>query len=102
MRLDWKKGIAALVLLIIVLGLYIAFNRSLGNPTEGVDSKNKESSKSLKSSTNSKYPVSLSYWVAMDPEASATMKSYNELGMYKQLEKITGTKVQFQHPPLGQ
>lgn len=45
-----------------------------------------------------KYPTSLKYWVAMDPDVAVSMKSYGELPLYKELEKATGTKVQFQHP----
>lgn len=45
-----------------------------------------------------KYPASLTYWVQMDSDATASLKSFGEAGMYKELEKITGTKVEFQHP----
>jgi putative aldouronate transport system substrate-binding protein len=48
------------------------------------------------------YPKSLTYWVSLNPNAAATMKSYNEIAAYKELEKKTGTKVEFQHPPVGQ
>ncbi|WP_409342399.1 extracellular solute-binding protein [Paenibacillus sp. MBLB4367] len=49
-----------------------------------------------------KYPESLTYWVSLNPNAAATMKSYGEIAAYKELEKKTGTKVTFQHPPTGQ
>ncbi|MBO9605279.1 MAG: extracellular solute-binding protein [Paenibacillaceae bacterium] len=49
-----------------------------------------------------KYPASLTYWVAMNANVSATMKTFAEMEVYKQMEKITGTKVEFQHPPVGQ
>ncbi|BFT73932.1 ABC transporter substrate-binding protein [Paenibacillus sp. P36] len=42
----------------------------------------------------------LSYWVPNHPAASGQMKTYAEMGMYKELEKVTGVKVEFQHPPL--
>lgn len=48
------------------------------------------------------YPSSLTYWVALNGNAAATMKNYNEIAAYKELEKKTGTKVDFQHPPVGQ
>ncbi|CAM3608812.1 ABC transporter substrate-binding protein [Marinicrinis lubricantis] len=48
------------------------------------------------------YPEKLSYWVALNGNVSATMKSYNEIAAYQELEKLTGTKVEFQHPPQGQ
>lgn len=48
------------------------------------------------------YPKSLTYWSALNTNVSATMKSNAEIGAYKKLEEITGTKVEFQHPPAGQ
>ncbi|WP_010271218.1 extracellular solute-binding protein [Paenibacillus senegalensis] len=50
----------------------------------------------------SDYPEKLSYWVALNANAAATMQSYNEIGAYKEKERITGTRVEFQHPPAGQ
>lgn len=38
----------------------------------------------------------------MDTDAAVSIKSYNEMGIYKELEKRTGTKVEFQHPPAGE
>ncbi|MFK7694955.1 ABC transporter substrate-binding protein [Paenibacillus sp. HJGM_3] len=46
--------------------------------------------------------TNLSYWVQMVTQVSATMKSYNEIEAYKELERLTGVKVDFQHPPQGQ
>ncbi|OPA79440.1 ABC transporter substrate-binding protein [Paenibacillus selenitireducens] len=43
--------------------------------------------------------TNLSYWVSMHSAAAAQMKTYAEMGMYKELEKITGVKVDFEHPP---
>ncbi|TMV48152.1 extracellular solute-binding protein [Paenibacillus mesophilus] len=54
------------------------------------------------SSADVKYPDSLTYWVSLNANAGATMKSYGEIAAYKELEKRTGTKVEFQHPPTGQ
>ncbi|MGG1513873.1 ABC transporter substrate-binding protein [Paenibacillus oryzisoli] len=42
----------------------------------------------------------LTYWVPNHSAASSQMKTYADMGMYKELEKITGVKVSFQHPPL--
>ncbi|WP_314589094.1 extracellular solute-binding protein [Paenibacillus terrigena] len=49
--------------------------------------------------TESAKLTNLSYWVSMHPAASAQMKTYAEMGMYKELENITGVKVNFEHPP---
>lgn len=51
---------------------------------------------------SSPYPSSLTYWVPMDTDAAVTLKNYGEMGLYKQLTKITGTRVTFQHPPVGE
>lgn len=48
------------------------------------------------------YPDKVTYWVALNANAAATMKDFNGIAAYKELEKITGTKVEFQHPPTGQ
>ncbi|MGG1515711.1 extracellular solute-binding protein [Paenibacillus oryzisoli] len=52
--------------------------------------------------TEVKYPTSLTYWVQLNANAGAIMKTYNEMAAYKEIEKKTGTKVEFQHPPTGQ
>lgn len=44
--------------------------------------------------------TNLTYWVANHSAAASQMKTYAEMEMYKELEKITGVKVEFQHPPL--
>lgn len=44
----------------------------------------------------------LSYWVSLTGNVAATLKSYGEMTMYQELEKRTGVKVNFQHPPVGQ
>ncbi|GAA3410272.1 extracellular solute-binding protein [Paenibacillus hodogayensis] len=62
------------------------------NPSPGTGTEVKEAA----------YPKSLTYWVSLNPNAAVTMKSYNEIAAYKELEKVTGTKVEFQHPPTGQ
>jgi putative aldouronate transport system substrate-binding protein len=62
-----------------------------------------ESSSAAPQTGNSAEPpklTKLSYWVPNHPAASGQMKTYAEMGMYKELEKVTGVKVEFQHPPL--
>lgn len=46
-------------------------------------------------------PIKLRYWVPMS-SGSATMKNFSEHEMYKELEKRTGIKIEFIHPPEGQ
>ncbi|NQX64234.1 extracellular solute-binding protein [Paenibacillus qinlingensis] len=59
-------------------------------------------SASVAPSTGPKYPASLTYWTVMNTDAAVSIKNYSEMGLYKQLEKVTGTKVEFQHPPAGE
>ncbi|MEK3725100.1 extracellular solute-binding protein [Paenibacillus sp. FSL H8-0034] len=46
-------------------------------------------------------PVKLSYWVAMPADAARSIKSFNEMLFYQELEKKTGVKIDFQHPAIG-
>jgi putative aldouronate transport system substrate-binding protein len=46
--------------------------------------------------------TNLTYWTGMAGQAAQTMKSYNEMVAYQEVEKATGVKVEFQHPPQGQ
>ena len=41
------------------------------------------------------------YWVTMDTSTAQTLTSFSELMMYKEMEKRTGTKVDFIHPASG-
>lgn len=44
--------------------------------------------------------TNLTYWVSHHAAAAAQMKTFAEMESYKELENITGVKVEFQHPPL--
>ncbi|RAV06431.1 ABC transporter substrate-binding protein [Paenibacillus sp. YN15] len=46
-------------------------------------------------------PISLSYWVGLQPNTARSLKDYNESLFYQELEKRTGVKVSFQHPAVG-
>ncbi|GAB6930229.1 extracellular solute-binding protein [Paenibacillus sp. JCM 10914] len=48
------------------------------------------------------YPAQLTYWVSLNPNASATMQDMNGIAAYQEMEKLTGTKLKFQHPSAGQ
>lgn len=48
--------------------------------------------------TDSGYPESISYWVAMVDHIKGHAKSMNEVTLYQELERITGTRVDFKHP----
>ncbi len=49
-----------------------------------------------------KEPLTLTYWVELNPNAAASMKTYGEMACYQELEKRTGLHIEFQHPPVGQ
>ena len=46
--------------------------------------------------------LTFSYWVDLGNNAGATMTTFNEMLAYQRLEEITGVRIEFQHPPLGQ
>ncbi len=47
-------------------------------------------------------PVTLTMFYPIDPKTASTVKSYNELLYFKEMEKRTGIKLDFKHPPAGQ
>ncbi|MDD9269461.1 extracellular solute-binding protein [Paenibacillus sp. GCM10023248] len=53
------------------------------------------------SSASSEYPKAFSYWVELDGDSAISLKNFNENAAYKEMEKITGTKVDFKHPTGG-
>ncbi|WJH37344.1 extracellular solute-binding protein [Paenibacillus sp. CC-CFT747] len=74
-----------------------------GGKTPGETAKGQEGQSSPSAAPKEvAYPAKLSYWVAMNANVAATMKSFNEMGVYQELQKRTGTVVDFQHPPVGQ
>lgn len=44
------------------------------------------------------YPSNIKYWLATPAQVTATKESYNEVTLYQELERITGTKVEFIGP----
>jgi putative aldouronate transport system substrate-binding protein len=49
-----------------------------------------------------KNKINITYWRPNDTKVTATMKSFSEIKAYKEAEKITGIKVDFIHPTIGQ
>ena len=49
-----------------------------------------------------KQPLTITYWVELNSNVAATLKNLGEVACYKEMEKITGVRVEFQHPPAGQ
>jgi putative aldouronate transport system substrate-binding protein len=46
-------------------------------------------------------PLTLSYWVETNSNILVTAPTFNEISLYKELEKRTGIHINFQHPPTG-
>lgn len=46
-------------------------------------------------------PLTLSFFTAFDSKYSATMKDYNSVACYKEMEKRTGIHINFIIPPMG-
>jgi len=49
-----------------------------------------------------KEKINLSYWVGLNGNVAATLKSFGEMTCYKELEKLSNIHIDFQHPPVGQ
>ena len=47
-------------------------------------------------------PLTLTFFRSLDGKVAATMKSQEEQAAYREMEKRTGIKVRFIHPPIGQ
>jgi putative aldouronate transport system substrate-binding protein len=47
-------------------------------------------------------PVTLTYWTQLDTNPATVVKTYNEIGCYKELEKATGVHIDFQHVSVPQ
>ncbi|RAW15828.1 MULTISPECIES: extracellular solute-binding protein [Paenibacillus] len=47
-------------------------------------------------------PFTIDYWRANDAKLTASLNNFGDMGAYKEKEKLTGIKVKFTHPPLGQ
>ena len=47
-------------------------------------------------------PKTLTIWIELNDKATDIATSYNELPIFKELEKRTGVHIEFWHPPVGQ
>lgn len=46
-------------------------------------------------------PITLTYWSGLSANASTVVKSLNEVTMFKEREKNSNVKIEFQHPSVG-
>src|SRR5699024_199237 len=101
MRSKFMKALSTLFILLIASIIFVgcsndATEETTGNGDEGNGNGANENEEA--SSGEVGYPESLSYWIALDANVAATSKNLNEVGVYQEIEKITGTKVDFKHP----
>lgn len=73
-----------------------------GQSTENAGPNGGETQGAGQASGANGYPAEITYWVPLNNNVAATMKDFNEIAAYRELETATGTKVAFQHPPVGQ
>lgn len=73
-----------------------AGNESNGNTDSGNTGKKGAANEQVEA--GNEFPDKFTYWVELDGDSAVTMTSLSENAAYKELEKITGTKVEFKHP----
>ncbi|NOU66160.1 extracellular solute-binding protein [Paenibacillus sp. LMG 31461] len=98
-----KKKWTAMLLMALTVSSLMAGCSGNNNTAEPKDSSNTDGSGNKQSATGGSksdvgYPAQMSYWAPLDGNVAATLKNYNDIGMYKKLQELTGTKVEFKHP----
>lgn len=81
-----------------ILGLFMVICLLVLTALSGC-SNSKKTSKAADNGGQKSGNGALTYFVSLNPNAAATMKSYNGIAAYQKIEKATGVKVDFQHPP---
>ena len=46
--------------------------------------------------------LTLTYFMTLNPKVTRTRKDYSEMTIYQYFEELTGVKIEFVHPPVGQ
>ncbi|OUS77275.1 ABC transporter substrate-binding protein [Paenibacillus sp. MY03] len=102
-----QNGLIGVIGMLILALLASGCNSNVANnPSATTTTSNNQSAGTGNQTNESKtevgYPEQINYWVSLSTNVAATMKDFNEIAAYKELEKLTGTHVKFQHPPVGQ
>lgn len=99
-----NKYLSILLTMIILVGIVVA-----GCGTQNSNDNSQPASEQTAGDSNSedlesgdREPVTLTYFWDMDPKASMSMKSYEEIACFKEAEKKTGVNIEWKHPPAGQ
>lgn len=99
------------VVLALILAVMMVFSLLAGCSAKKAETPSKETQAAAtvqKASTDgAKLPISdklltLTCFWEMDPKTGMSLKSMNEMGMFKELEKRTNIHIDFKHPPVGQ
>jgi putative aldouronate transport system substrate-binding protein len=98
-----KKGTVWLLVVIMTATLIAGCsgNNNASNTNDATQSTNAGKENAASEANGSEFPASFSYWVELDGDAAVTMTNFNENAAYKEMEKTTGTKVDFKHPSGG-
>ncbi|WP_313182296.1 extracellular solute-binding protein [Lacrimispora sp.] len=110
MKRNFKKPIAVLVATAAAISLLAGCGSKTGaNP--GAGGETKETAKTEENSSNAEaggevsYPLTkggeLTYWLALNPNASANYTNLGETELGKALQEQTGVTIKFQHPAAG-
>ena len=101
--MKFKKWMVGILCATMALG---AVGCSSGN--EGSSSQSDSTSGTVASGsqsgtkTDGSKKVEISYWSTMNPNVVPVAQSYGDIAYFQELEKITGVKINFLHPPVGQ
>ncbi|MGG3307720.1 MULTISPECIES: extracellular solute-binding protein [Paenibacillus] len=96
-----RKRVARLAIFMLIVAMIAGCSGKGSGAEKPAGEKGKEGT-GVAASGETGYPGQLTYWVSLNGNASATMQDMNGIAAYQELEKTTGTKVKFQHPPAGQ
>lgn len=96
-----RSGIMPWFMVFVMLTLLLAAcSGGNSNPSTAKDNQTNEPGTTGSEMTPEEvtYPEKLSYWVGLNANAAATMASLGESKLYQELERLTGTQVEWIHP----
>ncbi|MEK3722700.1 ABC transporter substrate-binding protein [Paenibacillus sp. FSL H8-0034] len=92
-KTDSRKMTVTFTVFLITVSLINACSSPGGNASTAQPAAEKEAEKK---------PAKLTYFMEMSDATAAVVKNQSETLAYQEMEKITGIKMEFQHPPKGQ
>ena len=98
-----KRIMDMLVILLLILAILAGCAGGGNNGNGGSPQNSSDGGGSADGTTGEAgYPEKLTLWMQLDGNVAATLQSAGEIAAFRETERITGTKVEFQHPPAGQ